>query len=147
MILGALGRLLESLGALLEFPGSLLGGSWEHFGQIAMVFWSYFGAWKSSSKRFVEIMKNIEKPWKVLQKSRFGGSQIRWKISLEGTLGPILVLSWLVRAQVGTKRGRLTSTWRLRGTKLELQVAFGAPKEAPREVKRVRRTLTMLQLV
>ena len=46
------------------------------------------------------------------------------------------MLSWLVRAQVGAKRGKLTSTWRLRGTKLELKGALGAPKEAPREPKR-----------
>ena len=38
--------------------------------------------------------------------------------------------------QILAKRGKLTSTWRLRGTKLELKGALEAPKEAPREPKR-----------
>ena len=40
--------------------------------------------------------------------------------------------SWLVGAKVGAKRGKLTSTWRLRGTKLELKGALKAAKRAPR---------------
>ena len=44
---------------------------------------------------------------------------------------PKLRLSWLVRAQVGAKRGNLTLLGGLRGTKLELKRALGAPKEAP----------------
>ena len=71
-----------------------------------------------------------------MQKSRFGGSEIHEKITLEGKLRPNLRPSWLIRAQVGAKRGKLTSTWRLRGTKLELKEALEAPKEAPREPKR-----------
>ena len=51
-------------------------------------------------------------------------------------MGPNLVLSWLVRAQVGAKRGNLTLLGGLRGNKLELKEALGAPKEAPREPKR-----------
>ena len=54
-------------------------------------------------------------------------------------MGQFLRLSWPVRAQVEAKRGKLTSTWRLRGTKLELKGALGAPKEAPRELKRATR--------
>ena len=49
---------------------------------------------------------------------------------------PKLRLSWLVRSQVGAKRGNLTSLGGPRGTKLELKRALGAPKEAPREAKR-----------
>ena len=59
-------------------------------------------------------------------------------------MGPHLVLSWLVRAEVGAKRGKLTSTWRLRGNKLELKGALSASKEAPREAKRARLTLIVL---
>ena len=51
-------------------------------------------------------------------------------------MGPLLTLSWLVRGQVGAKRGNLTLLGELRGTKLELKGALGAPKEAPREPKR-----------
>ena len=51
-------------------------------------------------------------------------------------MGPTLMLSWLVRGQVGAKRGKLTLLGGLRGTKLELKGALGAPKEAPREAKR-----------
>ena len=51
-------------------------------------------------------------------------------------MGPNLALSWLVRAQVGAKRGKLTILGGLRGAKLELKGALGAPKEAPREPKR-----------
>ena len=57
-------------------------------------------------------------------------------------MGPNLMLSWLVRAQVGGKRAKLTPRWRLRGPKLELKGALGAPKEAPRGPKRARSTLT-----
>ena len=54
-------------------------------------------------------------------------------MSLEGKLAPILALSWLVRAQVGAKRGKLTLLGGLRGTKLGLKGALGALLEAPRE--------------
>ena len=40
--------------------------------------------------------------------------------------------SWLVRAQVGAKRGKLKLLGELRGTKLELKEALGAAKKAPR---------------
>jgi len=55
------------------------------------------------------------------------------------------MLSWLVKAQVGATRGKLTFTWRLRGIQLELKGALGAPKEAPRGLKRVGHRLGMLQ--
>ena len=45
-------------------------------------------------------------------------------------------LSWLVRVQVGAKRGKLMRLGGLRGSKLELKGALGAPKEAPREPQR-----------
>ena len=51
-------------------------------------------------------------------------------------MAPNLELSWLIRVQILAKRGKLTSTWRLRGTKLELKGALEAPKEAPRKPKR-----------
>ena len=75
-ILGPLGAILGPLGALLEL-GKVLGGSWMHFGGIWGMFWRYFGAWEASLKRFAEILKNLEKRCKVLQKSRFGRSQTR----------------------------------------------------------------------
>ena len=100
-------------------------------------FGSDFGAWKAFLTRFAEILKNIEKRCKVLQKSRFGESEIHEKITLEGKLRQNLRPSWLIRAQVGAKKGKSTSTWRQRGTKLELRGALGAPKEAPRQLKRV----------
>ena len=52
-----------------------------------------------------------------MQKSRFGGSENHETLSLEGELGVILALSWLVGAQVGAKRGKLTPLGGLRGTK------------------------------
>ena len=51
-------------------------------------------------------------------------------------MGQLLTLSWLVRVQVGAKRGKLTLLGGLRGSKLELKGALGAPKEAPREPQR-----------
>ena len=47
-----------------------------------------------------------------------------------------MTLSWLVRVQIGAKRGKLTLLGGLRGSKLELKGALGAPKEAPRDPKR-----------
>ena len=94
--------------------------------------WSYFGAWEASLKQFVEILKNLQKHCKVLQKSRSGGSAIDEKLSLESMLGPTLMLSWLVRGQVGAKRGRLAVLGGLRGTKLELKGALEAAKKVPR---------------
>ena len=67
-----------------------------------------------------------------MQKSRSGGSAIDEKLSLESMLGPTLMLSWLVRGQVGAKRGRLAVLGGLRGTKLELKEALGAAKKTPR---------------
>ena len=46
-------------------------------------------------------------------------------------MGPILELSWLVREQVGAKRGKLTLLGGLRGTKLKLNGTLGTPNEAP----------------
>ena len=90
-VLEGLGRILEALervlrrlggsggplGAAREGLGSLLGRSWTYFGGVWELSGHYFGVWEASLKLFVEIMKIGEKPWKVLQTSRFGGSQIR----------------------------------------------------------------------
>ena len=46
-----------------------------------------------------------------MQKSRFGGAAIDQKMSLEGKLGLNLMPGWLVRVQVGAKRGTLTLFW------------------------------------
>ena len=70
----------EPKSATREFgPGSTgyFFGRVEYFGSIGGVFWSYVGAWEASLKRFAENLKNHQKPCKVLQKWRFGGSQIR----------------------------------------------------------------------
>ena len=56
-------------------------------------------------------------------------------------MGQLLTLSWLVRVQVGAKRGKLMRLGGLRGSKLELKGALGAPKEAPREPKRGTETI------
>ena len=57
--------------------------------------------------------------------------KIHEKTTSEGKLRPNFRLSWLVRAQVGGKMGNLTLLGGLRGTKLELKRALGAPKKAP----------------
>ena len=75
-------------------------------------------------KRFITILKNLQKQCKVVQKSRFGGTAIDGKTSLGGKLGPMLTLSWLVRVQVAAKRGKLTLLGGVRGTKLELKGSF-----------------------
>ena len=54
---------------------------------------------------------------------------------------PNLKPSWLVRAQVGAKRGKLTLLGGLRGTKLELKEALVAPNEPLREPKRATRDI------
>ena len=68
-----LGASWSALGDLLEALVGLLGASWSHFRSIWRLFGRYFGAWKAFSTRFAEIMKNHQKPCKVLQTSRFGG--------------------------------------------------------------------------
>ena len=85
-ILGALGALLEPLGGVLEALGSLLGASWEHSGGTWELFGSYIGAWNASLKRFAEILKIIEFHWRVLQKSRSGGSEISEKSAQRASL-------------------------------------------------------------
>ena len=77
IILGTGGRILGPLGAFLGALGRVLGGSWEHFGCFWGVFWCYFGAFGVSLERCVEILKNLGKHYKVLQKSRFDRSQIQ----------------------------------------------------------------------
>ncbi len=47
-------------------------------------------------------------------------------------MGPLLMLSWLVRLNFGVNIGKLTPTGRLRGTNLELKGALKAPQEAPK---------------
>ena len=131
MILEAPTRISEALGTLLEPLGRVLGGSWEALGGVWELFGRYVGAWRVHLKRIIEILKNHQKQCKVLQKSRFGGAAIDQKMSLEGKLGLNLMLSWLVRVQVGAKRGKLTLLGGLRGTKLAIKWALGLPKEAP----------------
>ena len=46
---------------------------------------------------------------------------------------PILALSWLVRAQFGAKRDKLTLFGELRGTKMYLKGGLEAPNEALRK--------------
>ena len=47
-------------------------------------------------------------------------------------MGQLLTLSWLVRVQVGAKRGRLTLLGELRGAKLELKGALETSQETPK---------------
>ena len=70
-----LGTSWSRLGASWRGLGSFLGASEKHFGDILELFGDDFGGWTASSKRFVKILKNLEKRCKVLQKSRFGESQ------------------------------------------------------------------------
>ena len=79
-----------------------------------------------------------------MQKSRFGGSEIEGKISLESNLGPILMLSWLARLKFGVKMAMLPPFGRLRGTKFALKDTLGAPKWAPRGSKRATGDLDQL---
>ena len=50
-------------------------------------------------------------------------------------MGAVLRLSWLVGAQVGAKRGKLTLLGGLKSTKLELRGALEGAKRAPRGPK------------
>ena len=50
-------------------------------------------------------------------------------------MGPNLAPSWLVGAQVGAKRGKLTLLGGLRGTKLALKGTLKRSKKATREPK------------
>ena len=50
-------------------------------------------------------------------------------------MGPTLRQSWLVRAHVGAKKGKLTLLGGLRDTKLALKGPLEAAKRAPREPK------------
>ena len=54
------------------------------------------------------------------------------------------MLSWLVRGQVEAKRGKLTPLGGLRGLKLELKGALGAPQEAPRGFQELQETTRCL---
>ena len=76
-------------------------------------------------KRFIEILQNLEKHCKVLQKSRVGRTVIDGKMSFGGKLGLMLTLSWLVRVQFGTKRGKLM---RFRGPKSVQEHAKSVPR-------------------
>ena len=55
------------------------------------------------------------------------------------TLRHILALSWLVRAQIRAKRGKLTLLEALRGTKMELKGALEVFTEVSREPQRAMR--------
>ena len=66
----------------------------------------------------------------------FGRLENHEILSLGGELGVIVALSWLVGAQVGAKRGKLTPLRGLKGTELELKGALGAPKEAQKRTGR-----------
>ena len=89
--------------ALWGSLGRLLGSFWEHFGGILGHVGADLGFCKASLKRFAEILKNHQKHYKVLQKSRFGGLGIHEKLSLEGKLEPNLELSLLIRTRFGAK--------------------------------------------
>ena len=81
-------------------------------------------------------MKNTVRYCKIQGSEGQKIMKIHEKNTSEGKLRPNFRLSWLVRAQVGAKKGNLTLLGGLRSTKLEFKGALGAPKEAPREPKR-----------
>ena len=115
--------------------------SWEHFGRFWKVFGDHFRAWNTSLKRFAELLENLQKHCKVLQKSRFGGSEIEGKINLESNLGPNLMLSWLARLNFEVKIAKLTPFARLRGTKWALGEPLERPKSLQERPKRLNRAL------
>ena len=82
--------------ALWEPLGEVLGASWRPLGSIfgisGEVFGHDFGDWQVSLKRLDEILKILQIHCKVLQKSRFGESEIHGKVSSEGKLGPNLMM-------------------------------------------------------
>ena len=87
---GWIGAILVHLEASSLHAGTSwrpFGISWEHVGHILGHVGVDFGAWKESLTRFAEILKNHEKRCKVLQKSRFGGSDNQeieaWRTSLD----------------------------------------------------------------
>ena len=115
--------------------------SWEHFGRFSKVLGCHFRACNTSLKRFAELLKNLQKHCKVLQKSRFGGSGIEEKTSLESNLGPNLMLSWLARLNFEVKIAKLTPVGRLRGTKWALGELLDRPKSLQERPKRLNRAL------
>ena len=76
-----LGSFLDRLKSVLGASWSVLGASWEYFRGMPKHIERDFDAWKASSKRFAETLKNHEKCCNVLQKSRFGDSESGEKLS------------------------------------------------------------------
>ena len=66
-----------------------------------------------------------------MQKSRFGGSEIKEKNSLESNLGPNLMLSLLEILNFGVKIAKLTQFGWLSGTKW----ALGEPLERSKSLQ------------
>ena len=62
--------------------------SWEHFGRFLKVLGRHFRACNTSLKRFAELLENLQKHCKVLQKSRFAGPAVDAKMSLRSDLRP-----------------------------------------------------------
>ena len=88
--------------------------------------------------------KNHEKHCKVLQKSRFGRTAIDGKMSLGGKLRPLLTPSWLVRVQVGAKRGMGRSQESSKSARDRPRAPQERPKSgqrAPKSAKRVSRVV------
>ena len=90
---GRLQSVFEASWDVLGTFWDVLGAFWEHFGSISRHLGKYFDAWEVSSMHFTKILKNLEKHCKVLQKSRFGGSENHEKITSESKLRPNLRLS------------------------------------------------------
>ena len=125
-----LGASLSALGPSSKGLGSLFGASEEHFGDILELFGDDFGAWTAVSKRLMKILKNLKKRCKVLQKSRFGGSEINEKITLEGKMRAKSMPSWLIRAQDGAKRVNLEAKRHQVGAQRGFGSAQGGAKRA-----------------
>ena len=115
--------------------------SWEHFGRFLKVLGRHFRACNTSLKRFAEFLKNLQKQYKVLQKSRFGGSEIEEKNSLESNLGPNQMLSWLARLNFGVKIAKLTQFGWLSGTKWALGESLERSKSLQERPKGLNRAL------
>ena len=112
-----LGSFLDRLKSVLGASWGILGASWEHFGSMRRHFESYFDAWKPSSKQFTEILRNLQKHCKVLQKSRLVEAEICEKYAWGLQVG---LSDWLWTA-------KLTSGDAL-GLQVELPKALGAAK-------------------
>ena len=102
--------------------------SWERFGRFLKVLGRHIRACNMSLKRFAELLGNLQKHCKVLQKSRFGGSEKEEQNQLGKQLGTNSDAKLARETEVWSQDDRVDAIWRAKRHQVRAQRRSWGPQ-------------------